>query len=337
MVFDHAANQWYAVGDVRGILRDLSATPIESEPSRSMYEVSSFKPAIEESSYCSMAARAIEFIRAGDIFQANIAQRFTATFEGSTRSIAVDSLARNEPWYGAYLEIAGDEPPTQSITSLSPELFLQFDPLTRKVTTRPIKGTRSSTTNVRELLQSAKDAAELHMIVDLMRNDLGRVCEIGSVQVPHARIIETHPTVHHGVGEVTGTLRGDVSAGRLLRATFPGGSITGAPKIRAMQIINELERERRGPYCGAIGFISDCGRMSLNIAIRTMLLHGQPEPGAETGRVAGSIDYWAGAGIVADSDPRAEYRECLQKAAVLGSLASPRASLERCNAMPIGA
>jgi para-aminobenzoate synthetase component 1 len=337
MVFDHTASQWHAVGDVRGILRELGPVPIESEPSQAQYTVSSFTPAIDESLYCSMVARAIEYIRAGDIFQANIAQRFTATFAGSMRSIAVDSISRNKPWYGAYLEMADDAPSTRSIVSLSPELFLQIDPLTREVTTRPIKGTRASTASVRELLRSEKDAAELHMIVDLMRNDLGRVCEFGSVQVPHARTIETHPTVHHGVGEVTGTLRGDVSAGHLLRATFPGGSITGAPKIRAMQIINELEQERRGPYCGAIGFISDCGRMSLNIAIRTMLLHGKPETGAVAGRLVGSIDYWAGAGIVADSDPRAEYRECLQKAAVLGSLASPHVSLERRHPMPIGA
>jgi para-aminobenzoate synthetase component 1 len=153
-----------------------------------------------------------------------------------------------------------------------------------------------------ELLDSIKDAAELNMIVDLERNDLGRVCRIGTVRVTQPRTIETHPTVYHGVATVEGALRQDVSFVDLLRATFPGGSITGAPKIRAMEIIDELEPVRRGPYCGAIGYLDSDGTIEFNVAIRTMIA------------AAGEIHVPVGGGIVADSDPAAEYDETLVKA-----------------------
>jgi para-aminobenzoate synthetase component 1 len=204
----------------------------------------------------------------------------------------------------------------RGIISMSPELLLAFDASTRQVITRPIKGTQLSCNDPRVLRQSSKDAAELTMIVDLMRNDLGRVCEIGSVQVPAPRMIETHGTVHHGVAEITGRVRADVSVGGLLRAVFPGGSVTGAPKIRAMQIIDELEPQPRGPYCGCIGFISDRGDVTLNVAIRTMLLQGEG-PTDQFDQMTGELRYAAGCGIVADSDPEAEYRESLAKTAVL--------------------
>ena len=153
-----------------------------------------------------------------------------------------------------------------------------------------------------ELLASKKDQAELNMIVDLERNDLGRICEIGSVRVTSPREIESHPTVYHGVATIEGTLRDDVTFVDLLRATFPGGSITGAPKIRAMEIIEELEPTRRGPYCGAIGFLSNDGHIEFNIAIRTMIA------------TDGKIHIPVGGGIVADSNPAAEYEETLVKA-----------------------
>jgi para-aminobenzoate synthetase component 1 len=160
-----------------------------------------------------------------------------------------------------------------------------------------------------ELLESAKDQAELNMIIDLERNDLGRVCEIGSVRVTQPRTIEAHPTVYHGVATVEGRLRPDVDLLDLLRATFPGGSITGAPKIRAMEIIEELEPTRRGPYCGAIGYLSADGHIEFNIAIRTMIMK------------AGRVHVPVGGGIVADSDPADEYEETLVKArAMLGAL-----------------
>jgi para-aminobenzoate synthetase component 1 len=153
-----------------------------------------------------------------------------------------------------------------------------------------------------ELRDSIKDQAELNMIIDLERNDLGRVCEIGSVKVTELRPIEAHPTVYHGVATIEGILRPDVNFVDLLRATFPGGSVTGAPKIRAMEIIEELEPVRRGPYCGAIGYLAADGSMEFNIAIRTMIVKD------------GLVHIPVGGGIVADSDPTAEYEETLVKA-----------------------
>jgi para-aminobenzoate synthetase component 1 len=153
-----------------------------------------------------------------------------------------------------------------------------------------------------ELRASVKDQAELNMIVDLERNDLGRVCEIGSVRVSQPRAIEAHPTVYHGVATVEGVLRRGVGLVDLLRATFPGGSVTGAPKIRAMEIIDELEPTRRGPYCGAIGYIAADGSMEFNVAIRTMIVKG------------GRVHIPVGGGVVADSSPEGEYEETLVKA-----------------------
>ena len=262
--------------------------------------------------YQAAVARTIEYIAAGDIFQANLTRRLTASFEGSTRRLCVEAMMLSGAWYGAYLEL----PDGRCLLSLSPELFLDAEAGTRRVVTRPIKGTRPASVPAAELLESSKDAAELHMIVDLMRNDLGRVCEFGSVRVPAARTIETHPTVHHGVGEVTGRLRADVTLGDLLRATFPAGSVTGAPKIRAMQIIDELEPVTRGPYCGAVGFFGAGGRVVLNVAIRTIILTGK-RPEGRWDQLVGRLDYGVGGGIVAESDPAAEYRETVDKAEIL--------------------
>jgi para-aminobenzoate synthetase component 1 len=161
------------------------------------------------------------------------------------------------------------------------------------------------------------------MIVDLMRNDLGRVCECGSIRVNAARLIESHPTVHHGVADVAGVLRPEVTAGDVLRAAFPPGSVTGAPKIRAMQIIDELEPVRRGPYCGAIGFFGRGGAMTLSVAIRTASFTGTRVEGGFD-RLAGVLDYSAGAGIVADSVPQREHEETLVKRAVMLAALDPK-------------
>ena len=188
-------------------------------------------------------------------------------------------------------------------------MFLQLD-ADATVQTRPIKGTRPSDGDPDELLRSEKDAAELNMIIDLLRNDLGRVCDYASVRVTQPRTIESHPTVHHGVATVRGTLHRDRGLSHLLRATFPGGSVTGAPKIRAMQIIEQLEPVRRGPYCGAAGLIAFTdGRPTarLSLTIRTLLID----------RAAGRVQFSVGGGIVAESDPAAEYQETLDKAAAL--------------------
>jgi para-aminobenzoate synthetase component 1 len=173
----------------------------------------------------------------------------------------------------------------------------------RRIITRPIKGTRPRSPGMEDALRaSEKDAAELHMIVDLERNDLGRVCQIGSVNVSQPRTIEAHGAVFHGVATVEGRLRDDVNFVDLLRAVFPGGSITGAPKIRAMQIIDEIEQSPRGPYCGAIGYLSTSGHIEFNVAIRTIIAREN------------QIRIAVGGGIVADSSPSEEYEETLVKA-----------------------
>jgi para-aminobenzoate synthetase component 1 len=243
--------------------------------------------------YLAAITRALAYIRAGDIFQVNLSQRFTLQLLDSLENI-YSRLPRSR--YDALLNF-GDH----AILSNSPELFLRIT-ADRRVITRPIKGTRPLQPGMEiELRDSAKDQAELNMIVDLERNDLGRVCETGSVRVTEPRTIESHPTVYHGAATIEGKLRSDIGFVDLLRATFPGGSITGAPKIRAMQIIDELEPVRRGPYCGAIGYLAANGEMEFNIAIRTMIAKG------------GLIHIPVGGGIVADSDPAAEYEETLVK------------------------
>ena len=246
--------------------------------------------------------RALDYIAAGDVFQVNLTQRFSGPYGGAPRAL-FDQLAAVSPaWYGAYLEL----PDGRAICSTSPELFL--DVRDRHIVTRPIKGTRPIDVPARMLRDSPKDAAELTMIVDLLRNDLGRVCAYGSVRVTETRTIETHPTIHHAVATIEGDLHQEHDTVSLLRATLPGGSITGAPKVRAMQIIDELEPVSRGPYCGCIGVISR-DQATLNIAIRTMLLTPDPEHADQY-----TLDFSVGGGIVADSDPAAEYDETIDKA-----------------------
>jgi len=254
-------------------------------------------------------------------------------------------------WFGAYLESPRDlhaldgACPQRALLSTSPELFLSVQG--RQVTTRPIKGTRPVSASADELLHSAKDTAELNMIVDLMRNDLGRVCDYGSVRVAQGRTIESHPTIHHGVATVTGDLHASRDIVDLLRATLPGGSITGAPKVRAMQIIDELEPTARGPYCGCIGYLSRDEAM-LNIAIRTMQLTRTSQPPHESRTFIPedegpdqptpsqspptapdphyTVHFHAGGGIVADSDPAAEYEETLDKARAMQTALTGRSS-----------
>jgi para-aminobenzoate synthetase component 1 len=252
--------------------------------------------------YVDAVARSIEYIRAGDVFQVNLSQRFSMELGESPAAVYQRLLDESPARYGGLLEF-GDH----ALICNSPELFLRVDPDpvtgVRRVMTRPIKGTRPRFDGMDvELRASVKDQAELNMIVDLERNDLGRVCEVGSVTVSQPRVIEAHPTVFHGAATIEGVLRDDVSFVDLLRATFPGGSVTGAPKIRAMEIIEELEPVRRGPYCGAIGYLAPNGHMQFNVAIRTMIAKD------------GVVHIPVGGGIVADSDPQAEYEETLVKA-----------------------
>ena len=239
--------------------------------------------------------RAKEYIAAGDIYQVNLSQRFQCGIDASSSDAYLALREANPAPYCAYLDIGEAQ-----ILSSSPECFLKIRD--RHVVTRPIKGTRPRDCDANELLQSPKDNAELLMIVDLERNDLGRVCQYGSVWVRELKRVETFATVHHLVATIEGLLRRDVSHVDCVRACFPGGSITGAPKIRAMQIIDELEPHARGVYTGAIGFFGFNGVSHFNIAIRTVVQQGT------------RLTFHAGGGIVADSDPDAEYDETLAKA-----------------------
>ena len=305
LVYDGQTRRWTAHG------RYAAQPPPAPTPGcvsgGAAYRAGPPRPSQDQHEYEARVARVLDYIAAGDVFQVNLSQRMTSPFSGDPRGL-FDTLCQISPaWYGAYGELSRFSPdePRRTIASTSPELFLQADPDGR-VTTRPIKGTRPSSVPPGELSGSEKDAAELNMIVDLMRNDLGRVCRYGSVRVEQPRTIESHPTVHHGVATVTGELHHGKDLFDLLHATLPGGSITGAPKVRAMQIIDELEPTRRGPYCGAIGLIHGQS-MRLNIAIRTMLVEQNPQG-------HGHLDYSVGGGIVADSTPTGEYHETLDKA-----------------------
>jgi para-aminobenzoate synthetase component 1 len=252
--------------------------------------------------YLNAVARVREYILAGDIFQANLSQRFEAPLREDPLALYLRLRRRNPAPFAAYLD-AGD----LQVLSASPERYLKLDG--DQVETRPIKGTRPRGLGPmhdaalgQALAESEKDRAENVMIVDLLRNDLSRVSEPGTVGVPALFALEHHPTVHHLVSTVTGRLRPGAGAEELLRATFPGGSITGAPKVRAMEIIAELEPTRRGVYCGSIGYVGWDGAMDTSIVIRTYVVRG------------GRVYFQAGGGIVADSEPESEYRETLDKA-----------------------
>jgi anthranilate/para-aminobenzoate synthase component I len=251
--------------------------------------------------YLAAVQRCIDYIAAGDIFQVNLAQRLTVPFSSSPRLLFDRLQSRHPATFPAFLDFGSFQ-----LVSNSPELFFRIeriDDSRRRIVNRPIKGTRPRLPGMREELEaSAKDRAELAMIVDLQRNDLGRICQTGSVKVTEPRVIETHPTVYHGVATVEGVLGNHVTLADVLRAVFPCGSITGCPKIRAMQIIDELEPHARGPYCGAIGFIDPDGAMEFSVAIRTIVVRD------------GLAYLGVGGGVVADSTPEAEYDETLVKA-----------------------
>ncbi|MHB8171160.1 MAG: aminodeoxychorismate synthase component I [Thermincolia bacterium] len=261
--------------------------------------------------YCQAVQKARDYIAAGDIFQVNLSQRFSAHLPTEPFELYKTLRTINPAPFASFLNY-----PEVVIASTSPERFLLLHD--NLVETRPIKGTRprgydeaSDRANREELLNSTKDRAELVMIIDLERNDLGRVCTTGSIRVPDLIRLEGYATVFHLVSTVEGTLPPEKNIVDLLEASFPGGSITGAPKIRAMEIIDELEPVKRGIYTGSIGYISFNGDADLNIVIRTYVIKDD------------KVYYQVGGGIVADSDPQAEYLETLTKGKAL------RAALEQ--------
>lgn len=292
-------------------LHDASNSPPAYLPADHPAVSSSLQSNFTRSAYDAAVRRCIDYISAGDVFQVNLSQRFSVGQPASAEVIYQRLLSQTPAWYGALLQY-----PDHALICNSPETFLRVVPQpdgSRTVITRPIKGTRPRLAGMQaELRESIKDQAELNMIVDLERNDLGRVCAIGSVKVTQPRVIEAHPTVYHGAATIQGKLWPEVGFVDLLRATFPGGSVTGAPKIRAMEIIEELEPSRRGPYCGAIGYLSADGHIEFNVAIRTMIVKD------------GLVHIPVGGGIVADSKPADEYQETLVKArAMFAALGLP--------------
>ncbi|WP_122317880.1 aminodeoxychorismate synthase component I [Pseudomonas cichorii] len=247
-----------------------------------------------------------DYIQAGDCYQVNFAQRFQARCEGDPWAAYSALRAACPTPFSGYLAL----PDGDAILSLSPERFVKVSQ--REVETRPIKGTRPRGSDAsedavyaQELLASVKDRAENLMIVDLLRNDLGRSCTTGSVKVPELFSLESYPNVHHLVSSVTGELAADKDALDLIAGSFPGGSITGAPKIRAMQIIDELEPTRRALYCGSLMYMDVRGEMDSSIAIRSLLVKDN------------RVFCWGGGGIVADSDCESEYQESFTKVRVL--------------------
>lgn len=264
-----------------------------------------FRPDLTREQYHDALDRVHRYILDGDCYQVNYTQRFRAPCSGSPW-LAYRALREVCPTpFAGYLGLGDD-----AVLSLSPERFIQLHG--RQVETRPIKGTRprgatpeDDQANAEALLASEKDRAENLMIVDLLRNDLGRSCRPGSVRVPELFALETYPNVHHMVSSVTGELADGKDALDLLEGSFPGGSITGAPKVRALQIIDELEPTRRSIYCGSLLYLDVRGEMDSSIAIRTLLVKD------------GQASCWGGGGIVADSDWQEEYEESLTKVDVL--------------------
>ena len=254
-----------------------------------------------EQSYATRFNSVQEYLLSGDCYQINLAQRFNAPYSGSEWQAYLKLESANQAPFSAFIRM-----PESSILSISPERFLELKE--RVIETKPIKGTRPRSldaeqdkANAHDLQTAEKDQAENLMIVDLLRNDIGRVASPGSVHVPKLFDIESFPAVHHLVSTIRADLDEQYSPADLLRACFPGGSITGAPKVRAMQIIEELEPHRRSAYCGSIGYISRHGRMDTSITIRTLVAE------------KGNLYAWAGGGVVADSECASEYQETLDK------------------------
>ena len=318
LAYDHRENRWFLclVGTGRepfsdardALLRDLERLGFshgESAGPRVWGASPGLVSNFQHREYLDAVRRIIRYIQEGDVYQVNLSQRFSSPLRCAPFALYRRLRERNPSYLGGYLGF-----PELTIVSSSPERFLKLNG--PSVETCPIKGTRRRGKTPeedealrKELAESGKDRAELNMIVDLERNDLGRVCRFGSVNVREHAVLETHPTVFHLVSTIEGILRAGLDVVDLLRATFPGGSITGAPKIRSMEIIDELEPHTRAVYTGSIGYISLDGRADLNIAIRTIVTKDN------------TAYFHVGGGIVADSDPEMEYEETLVKGRAL--------------------
>lgn len=310
VIVDHVKKESWLIGNEslesewNSLIEQFSELPIEP-PADSFSVLEKPKSNMSKERYRQAFERIKTYLKEGDCYQINLAQRFFSLCSGSSWPAYKVLREINPAPFGAYLNI-----PDVQILSSSPERFLKLT--NGEVETKPIKGTRPRSDNqvedkklISDLLASEKDQAENVMIVDLLRNDISKNCKESSVKVPKLFDVESFATVHHLVSTVTGILAEGQHALDLLRNCFPGGSITGAPKIRSMEIIEEIEPNRRGVYCGAIGYIGFDGNMDTNIAIRTLVYSDK------------TIRFWAGGGIVYDSVMEDEYQESYDKAAAL--------------------
>ena len=295
-VFEHREGAWIATEAFEHRIEKASS------PSHRELLMERFETGIEREAFCRMVWRAQEYIAAGDIYQVNLSHRFSAPWCGDAWRFYQALRSCSPAPFAAWLNLS-----EKKVLSSSPECFLRMSG--SRIRTRPIKGTRprradaaADESSAYDLITSPKELAELIMITDLERNDLGRICEFGSVKVTELLKLERHEQVFHLVSTVDGQMRPDVDHVTALRACFPGGSITGAPKKRACEIIAELEPVPRGLYTGAIGYFGYNGESQFSIAIRTLILEH------------GVAHFHVGAGIVADSDPESEYQETLDKA-----------------------
>ncbi|MBQ4814115.1 aminodeoxychorismate synthase component I [Pseudoalteromonas luteoviolacea] len=304
LIFDNKKKKWYYVSQ-SGInrldeyLATLQCAPSNPKPFKLLDD---WQSNMTMQQYQTKFDKIHQYLLSGDCYQINLAQRFSARFDGSPWQAYKKLRAHNKSPFAAFYNLGEDT----AIVSVSPERFISVK--ASHVETKPIKGTlprlsdpKADLAQAKTLQNSSKDRAENVMIVDLLRNDLGKVAKAGTVNVPKLFEIESFPAVHHLVSTVTSELANGKNAVDQLEAAFPGGSITGAPKIRAMEIIEELEPHRRSAYCGSMGYLSACGDMDTSITIRTLVC-------AEK-----TIYCWAGGGIVADSQVDAEYQETYHK------------------------
>ncbi len=308
LIFDHHRSQWFEVGDQQSKIDWSQVSSSRSSLPALPFEAG-FSSSMERTDFCHRVEQAQQYIAAGDIYQVNLSHEFSTSWPGSAQENNTTSFALYERLrtsspapFAAYLNLD-----YQQILSSSPELFLRISG--REITTRPIKGTRprfrdrsADERSAYELITSPKEIAELIMITDLERNDLGKICTAGSVNVSELLRLERFEQVFHLVSTVNGQLQSDANPVDALLSCFPGGSITGAPKIRAMQIIDELETSARGLYTGTIGIFGFNDESIFNIAIRTAIIEDQ------------KLSFNVGAGIVADSIPDQEFEETLHKA-----------------------
>ncbi|MCW8832035.1 MAG: aminodeoxychorismate synthase component I [Colwellia sp.] len=315
VIFDHQKQQFNLVcppekrQQIEAFLQEGVSQNAEQAATQKSFSLrSSWQSNMNKASYVEKFEQVQDYLLNGDCYQINLAQRFSADYQGDEFQAYCQLREANQAPFSAFMRFEDS-----AILSVSPERFLKLS--SGKVQSKPIKGTmprsdnkEQDTLHAEQLKNSSKDRAENLMIVDLLRNDISKVCEPNSVTVPKLFDVESFPAVHHLVSTVEGKLATHYDACDLLRAAFPGGSITGAPKIRAMEIIEQLEPHRRSVYCGSIGYMSTCGTMDTSITIRTLVCEKSLKE-----HPASKIYCWAGGGLVADSTANSEYQETFDK------------------------